>query len=215
MIKSYPVSWFAQKIVKHGHVEVATAMDDREIRLVRKGLTPITVVPVMSDFLVRQDLEDLLAGHLPTVVVLVNRSGHYAWDARALAEDQGASLQTYKELYTFLPDPDPRGGVDKNVSFVRDRLEQHTKVRAVSMICEATMHVSRGGTLDPLRIAVEQHYEFTEEALVAALARHPDVDVVYNANPNGTVTRAAYSHAGHAGVEVLGFKELMGRLHAA
>ena len=56
---------------------------------------------------------------------------------------------------------------------------------------------------------------FTEEALVHALARHPDVDVVYNANPNGTVTDAAYSHAGHAGVEVLGFRDLMGRLHEA
>jgi hypothetical protein len=215
MIQDYPVSWFAKTIVNHDRVEDAMAIDDREVRVVRKELNPITVVPVTSDFLVRQDLEELLVDRKPTLVVLVNRAGHYAWDARALAEEQGASLQTFKELYTFLPDSDPRGGVDKNVSFVRSRLEQHAKVRAVSMICEATMHVSRVGALDPLRIAVEYHYEFTEEALVHALERHPDVDVVYNANPNGTVTEAAYSHAEHAGVEVLGFRELMGRLHEA
>jgi hypothetical protein len=83
------------------------------------------------------------------------------------------------------------------------------------MICEATMRVSRVGARDPLRIAVEYHYEFTEEALVHALRRHPDVDVVYNANPNGKVTEAAYSHAGHAGVEVLGFGDLMKRLYEA
>jgi hypothetical protein len=215
LILRYPVSWFATKIVNHDRVETATAIDDREVRIVRKGLDPITVVPVTSDFLVRQDLEGLLAQRKPTLVVLVNRTGHYTWEARELAEEQGASLQTFKELYTFLPDPDPRGGVDKNVSFVRTRLEQHAKVNAVSMICEATMHVYRVGALSPLRIAVEYHYEFTEEALVQALERHPDVDVVYNANPNGKVTEAAYSHAEHADVEVLGFKELMTRLHEA
>ena len=213
MIESYPIDWFATSIVRHDRVERATATDDREVWVERRALEPITVAPVTSGFLVRQDLEELLRGRTPTLVVLVNRSGHYAWDAREFAEDLGSSVQTFKELYTFLADSDPRGGVDKNVSFVCSRLAQHTKVRAVSMICEATMDVSRTGTLDALRMAVEYEYEFTEEALVRALARHPEVDVVYNANPNGKVTQAAYRHAGHANVEVLGFKELMQRLH--
>ena len=213
MIESYLVSWFEKAIVDHDHVEGAAAIDDREVRVVRKNLDPITVVPVTGDFLVREDLGALLADRTPTLVVLVNRAGHYAWDARELAEARGASLQTFKELYTFLPDADPRSGVDKNVNFVRRRLEQHTKVHAVFMICEATMHVRRAGALDPLRIAVEYHYEFTEEALVHALERHPEVDVIYNANPNGKVTEAAYTHAGHAGVEVLGFGGLMKRLY--
>lgn len=75
------------------------------------------------------------------------------------------------------------------------------------------MHVRRAGALDALRIAVEYHYEFTEEALVHALERHPEADVVYNANPTGKVTEAAYNHAGHAGVEVLGLGGLMKRLY--
>ncbi len=215
MIESYPVDWFAKAVVKHDHVDGASALNDREVRIVRKKLDPITVVPVTSEFLLRQDLDEVLVDRKPTLVVLVNRAGHYAWDARELAEERGASLQTFKELYTFLPDPDPRSGVDKNVSFIRRRLEQHARVRGVSMVCEATMRVSRVGPLDPLRIAVEYHYEFTEEALVQALERHPDVDVVYNANPNGKVTEAAHSHAGHADVEVLGFGDLMKRLYEA
>jgi len=77
------------------------------------------------------------------------------------------------------------------------------------------MEVRRTGGLAALRIAVEYQYEFTEEHLVQALDRHPDVEVVYNANPNGSVTEAAYEHAHHADVEVLGLKELMRRLHRA
>lgn len=118
-------------------------------------------------------------------------------------------------MFTFLPDADPRGGIDRNVDYVLSRLEQHSKVRTISMICEATMEVRRTGGLAALRIAVEYQYEFTEEHLVQALDRHPDVEVVYNANPNGSVTEAAYEHAHHADVEVLGLKELMRRLHRA
>lgn len=92
MIESYPVRWFARKIVKHDHVEGAMAIDDREVQVVRRRLSPITVVPVTSDFLVRRDLDELMVDRQPTVVVLVNRSGHYAWDARELAEERGASL---------------------------------------------------------------------------------------------------------------------------
>lgn len=88
MIESYPVSWFEKAIVSHDHVEGAMAIDNREVRIVRKELNPITVVPVTSDFLVRQDLDEVLADRKPTLVVLINRAGHYAWDARELAEER-------------------------------------------------------------------------------------------------------------------------------
>lgn len=81
------------------------------------------------------------------------------------------------------------------------------------MICEAMMRVRRTDGLRSLRISVESHYEFTEEATVQALARHADVDIVYNGNPNGTITEAAHAHAAHAGVELLGLGPLMSRLH--
>jgi hypothetical protein len=213
MIQAYPIEWFKDVVVDHDKVEAAVPIDDCEVRLDREGLSPITVVPVRSNRLSLEDLENVLAEHRPTLVVLVNRDGHYTWDARTYAVEQGASIHTFKELYTFLSDSDPRPGLNKNVSFVRSRLEQHNKVAAVSMACEAAMQIDRKGGLPSLQLSVEDHYEFTEEALVGALKHHPDVDIICNANPNGTITEAALDHASHAGVEVLDFKDLMGRLH--
>lgn len=213
MIQAYPIEWFKDVVVDHDKVEAAVPVNAREVRLDRKELSPITVVPVSSDRLSLEDLESILADHRPTLVVLINRDGHYTWDARTYAEDQGSSIHTFKELYTFLSDSDPRPGIDKSVSFVRSCLEQHDKVAAVSMVCEAAMQINRKGGLPSLQLSVEYHYEFTEEALVGALKHHPDVDIVYNGNPNGTITEAALDHAGHANVEVLGLKDLMGRLH--
>ncbi|HMJ34116.1 MAG TPA: hypothetical protein VK501_09370, partial [Baekduia sp.] len=82
MIDSYPVDWFAQKIVSHSHVDDAAVIDEREVALVRKRLSPITVVPVRSDYVLRADVEEVLADRRPTLVVLINRDGHYAWTAR-------------------------------------------------------------------------------------------------------------------------------------
>jgi len=119
-------------------------------------------------------------------------------------------------LYTFMGamgEPDPRHFVDKNVAYARERLEQHSKVRTVEMICEASMRLNRHGGLNDVVVAVEYEYEFSEEAMVCALTRHPDVDVVLNSNPNGGTTGAALTHAAHAEIPIFRFIELMGALN--
>jgi hypothetical protein len=213
MIESFLAPWFERAVLRHDEVTDSEAIDRREVRVFRKRLDPITVVPLTSDYLERDDIEAVLADNRPTIVVLVNKNGHYEWAARELAESHDSSVQTYGELFSFLGDPDPRPGVDKKVAFVVSRIRQHRKVRQVEMICEAMMRVRRIDGLRSLLVSVESHYEFTEEAMVQALARHADVDIVYNGNPNGTITEAAHAHAKHAGVEVLGFGDLMRRLH--
>lgn len=213
MSSSSFVEWFLKAVTSHSHVKEAVAVDDDKVRIVRDGLPTITAVPVTKYFLDTNDVAEILAAHEPTLIVLAKPGDHYSWEAKEYAVSRGASLYTMKELFTFLPDSDPRGGVDKNVTFILDRLRQHSKVIDVSMICESYMRIDRMGALDSLRIAVEYHYEFTDEALVGALGRHGDADIIYNANPNGKVTQAAHRHADTAGIEVLGFGELMSRLH--
>jgi hypothetical protein len=110
-------------------------------------------------------------------------------------------------------EPDPRRFVDKNVAYARQRLEQHSKVRTVEMICEASMRLNRRGGLSDVVVAVEFEYEFSEEAMVRALTRHPDVDVVLNSNPGGRPTGAALTHAAHAEIPIFSSIELMGALN--
>lgn len=131
MIDDYLAGWLADKIVGHDAVQSATAIGAHQVEIVRKQLPPITVVPVRSDVLELADVAAILDEHQPTLIVLVNRDGHYAWDARELAQDRGASVQTVSELYTFLSDDDPRQGLDKGVAFVLSRLEQHTRISRV------------------------------------------------------------------------------------
>lgn len=213
MIDSYLAPWFLKAVRSHDEVTDSEVVDEREVRIFRKNLSPITVVPVASQFLTPDDVTSVLAENLPTSVVLVNKTGHYAWTAREIAESHGSSVQTFGELYACLGQADPRGGVDKKVEFIFGRLQQHSRVARVEMVCEATIRINRTGRLASLLLAVEAHYEFTEEVLLRALARHPDVDIVYNGNPNGKITAAAHEHGGHAGVEVLGFRDLMSRIH--
>ncbi len=80
------------------------------------------------------------------------------------------------------------------------------------MICESSMRLVRSGRMPDVVISIEYGYEFGEEALVEALERHPDVDVVLNANSLGRATSAALEHADNAGVHILNLSSLMGGL---
>ncbi|MGO9956299.1 MAG: hypothetical protein ACLP50_10025 [Solirubrobacteraceae bacterium] len=158
-------------------------------------------------------MKEIFAVSVPTVILLIPKRSHYDWKAREFAEDNGSTVHTFKELYTFMGEGDPRACVAKNVDYVRERLSQHSAVSSLVMICEASMRLIRHQGLSELIVAVDYQYEFSEEAVVRAVKHHPDATVIANANPNGRSTGAALTHAKHAGVTIFGASELIGALN--
>jgi hypothetical protein len=214
----YGTEWFARAVKNHRGVTRASALPNGYVGIERKDvankdLEPITVAPLLADRVDATVVEAVLANAIPTVILLIPKASHYDWVARELAEEHDSTIHTVKELYTFVQDADPRPLVDKNVSYMRARLEQHSRVQAVEMICEASMLVKREDGLSDVIAAIEYEYEFSEEAFVQALKHHPDADVVVNANPNGAPTSAALTHATSAEVPIYGLPEVMGALN--
>jgi hypothetical protein len=206
--------WFARAIASHDSVSAVSRLDSGFVSLGRGDTLPvISIAPVGPDRLDVGVVESVLEAGTPTVIVLVPKASHYDWNAREFALREGSSVQTYKELVTFLHQEDPRGGLDKSVAFVKERLEQHSKVSHLEMICEATMRLRREPPLSDILIAVEYDYEFGEESLVRALQRHAGVNAVVNANPNGRPTMAALTHGEYANVPVYRIAEMMGALN--
>lgn len=211
---SFADDWFAKAIANHDSVSAVHRTDSGLVVLKRGDtLAAISIAPVAPDRVDMGVVESILKMDAPTVIVLVPKASHYDWNARELALHRGSSVQTYKELVTFLHEEDPRSGLDKNVAFVKNRLEQHSKVGRLEMICEATMRLRRVPPLSDVVISVEYDYEFGEESLVRALQRHPGVDAVVNANPNGRPTMAALEHGEYANVPVYRIAEMMGALN--
>jgi hypothetical protein len=209
----YNATWFASKILGHDEVTGATVLDNGYVEVKRREAPAITIAPVIADRINLGIVESIFESGTPTVILLVPKEAHYDWTAREFAEKNGSTIHTYKELCTSMCELDPRGFVDKKVAYARQRLEQHSKMMAVEMICEASMRLNRHGGLSDVTVAVEYEYEFSEEAMVCALARHPDVDVVLNSNPNGRPTSAALTHAAHTKIPIFSFTELMGALN--
>lgn len=214
--------WFASAVSSHSNVTGTAALADGLVRVTRKAdervrkgrsLPPITVAP-LGNFRIDSDLVDAVLTEVSaTAIVLVPKAGHYDWAARELAEAGGSTILTVKELYTFMGEEDSRPFQDKNVVYSRQRLEQHSNVVECQMICEASLRLRRKHQLSDVTVAVEYQYEFSEEAAVRAIKRHPDADILLNANPNGRATTAAYSHARSAQVAIYGISDLMGALH--
>jgi hypothetical protein len=214
----YGTEWFARAVKNHEGVTRASALPNGYVRLERKDfadkdLEPITVAPLLADRVDATVVEALLENAIPTVILLIPKASHYDWGARELAEGHGSTIHTFKELYTFVQDADPRPLVDKNVSYMRDLIDQHTSVKLVEMICEASMLITRRSDLSDVIAAIEYEYEFSEEAFVRALKHHPDAEVVINTNPNGGPTDAALTHAESAEVPIYGIAEVMRALN--
>lgn len=211
---SFLGDWFTKAITKHESVSAAHRTSTGFVVLERRGTLPdISIAPVAPDRLDMGVVESILQVDTPAVIVLVPKTSHYDWNARELALHRGSAVQTYKEFVTFLHQEDPRSGLDKNVAYVMNRLEQHSKVRRLEMICEASMRLRRQPPLSDVVISVEYDYEFGEESLVRAIQRHPAVDAVVNANPNGRPTMAALEHGDFANVPVYRIAEMMGALN--
>ncbi|MEV5751140.1 hypothetical protein AB0L00_25250 [Actinoallomurus sp. NPDC052308] len=204
--------WFAGTLERHDAVRSITKASARTLLVERKGITPITIAPVATGYLETQDVEHILNDQAVTIICLVPKEAHYAWEARELAESLGSTTQTVKEVFTYLSWVDPRPLVDKNVDFARNRLAQHSRVDGIRMICEASMELFRDG-LSNIVIAIDYQYEFSEEALVGAIKRHPQANAIMNVNPNGRPTEAALEHARHAKIGLFNYTELMGALN--
>jgi hypothetical protein len=208
----YRTHWFAEAICRHTQVVTAEALPHGHVRITRDGLSEVTVAPIAPQHVDEATVGAVLDVDVPTVILLIPKASHYSWAAREFAEDHGSTIHTYKEFFGALSFSDPRPYVNKDVAFARDRLQQHTKVRDIHMICEASMRVERHSGLSDLVVAVEYEYEFSEEAVVHALSRHPAANVILNGNPNGRPTNAALAHAQHAGVSLVKIGELMSNL---
>lgn len=206
-------SWFSSTITKHSLVITASTLSNGLVRLERKSLPAITVAPLGNPRIDIELVEAVLSKSTPSVIVLIPKDGHYDWDARELAMENGSTVFTMKELYAFMGEVDPRPFFDKNVGYALNRLEQHSRVIGVQMICEASLRLRREGALSDVVVAIEYEYEFSEEATVRAISRHPAADVILNVNPNGSSTRAAYSHSRDAQVPIFRISELMGALN--
>jgi hypothetical protein len=205
--------WFSSTIKTHSAVTGATTLPNGLVSIERRNLTSITAAPLGNHRIDRRLAESVLAEVTPTVIVLVPKAGHYDWDARELAMASGSSILTIREAFSFMGETDPRPFLDRHVDYNRDLLQQHTQVVQCQMVCESSLRLRRRGRLSDVVVAVEYEYEFSEEGVVQAINRHPDADVLLNANPNGGGTVAAYSHAYHANVAIYKTGELMGALN--
>ncbi|MDH6487309.1 hypothetical protein [Streptomyces sp. SAI-127] len=208
----YLTDWFTPKIADHDEVASARQISATRIQVLRVNGTPLTIAPVSTQTLTEDLVQEILRDEEATIICLIPKASHYLWPARQRANQFGSDVQTMSEVFWSMAEDDPQGFLSKDVAYARRVLGQHSEVERVEMICEASMRLIRSGGLPHITLSVDYGYEFSEEALVKALTRHPGVDVVLNSNPNGRATSAALKHAEHAGVRLLDMSSLMGAL---
>lgn len=209
---TYLTDWFARTIQQDARIASARPEANGWVSLRRHSGPEVTVVPLGDVDHADVDLvEEVLEQGVPTVILVIPARAHYAWAARELAERQGSVVFNSRQFKGALNLEDPRQYTDPQVAYGTSRIRQQPGVDDLTMVCENLFEVRRTGH-SPLLVAADYQYEFSEEALVEAIARHPDAQVIYNANPNGRPTTAASRYAKQVGIEVLGIGGLLRRI---
>ncbi|MFJ9197884.1 hypothetical protein [Streptomyces flaveolus] len=208
----YLTDWFIPKIAQHSAVASSKRLSDKRLSVLRKDGVALTIAPVQVEVLSADLVEEIIREDIATIICLVPKASHYLWSARERAAALGSDVQTMSEVFWSMTEENPQGFLSNDVTVTRRILRQHSQVHQVQMICESSMRIVRVGNMSNVTVSVEYGYEFSEEALVKALDRHPGMDVVLNSNPNGRMTAAALEHAKHAGVRLLNLSSLMGAL---
>lgn len=101
----YASDWFASAVTEHDKVKKAKVLPNGEVRIKRTDqLSALTVAPLKNPRIDKGVVKEVLTLGTPSIILLVPKRGHYDWDARELAETNGSSVLTVRELYTFLGD---------------------------------------------------------------------------------------------------------------
>lgn len=206
-------SWAAEKAASQFSVTEAEALGST-VEITPESGPTFTIYPTAEERVTTDSVRTVLQQHAVAAIVVVPRTSHYDWSARVLAEAHGMTVLTWGEFLQALGTSDLSMALARPVRYVRGALETHSRVVRVDMVCEGLMRVVRQNELSDVLIAVDEQYEFSAEAVVAAVRLHPDADIICDNNPNGRVTEAAVEQASHAGVEVMKLTDLFTRLHS-
>ncbi|UZJ64362.1 hypothetical protein OKW96_18595 [Sphingobacterium sp. KU25419] len=103
----------------------------------------------------------------------------------------------------------------KEFQFVENGLLNHTKVDRLERIYDRVFKIHRKWKLEPFVITLINSYELSAEEVRNARSKYGTFDGILKTNPNGSPTSNAYAAASEIDAEILGWRDLLGRLNKA
>jgi hypothetical protein len=206
--------WVAENnLMKLDKVHEVTLTGPNTLRITREQYEPFVAAVISAPVVTAETLKRLShADSAIEIVANVPKESFWTGTAIALVAAQGAAFGGISDLMSAVSRRDVRAYKRSEYIFVERGLDQHDRVSGFDREFDRVYLVHRYG-LPPLRFVMLNEYELTGDHVRTARSRYGTFDAILINNPNGQPTSTARAVANDIGVDILKWRQFLGRLN--
>jgi hypothetical protein len=212
-VDSWTAEWACTKLIENGGIKSARAIGTNHIELSVKDVQqPVHIATMSVEAVTAVDLQEVVSSR--SIEFAMNIKGDALYDRSAIQFSKSVpiGLGGLGDLYTAAGEREFRNYLPKEARFILRGLEQHTAVSTVERLNNRLYLIERRAK-SPLVILSLNDYDLTADSVRSGIQRFGNCDVILSSNPNCRASRESIAAAGHCGVKLLKWGELLGELN--
>jgi hypothetical protein len=210
---SWSADWACSKLISHKDIQSANVRDTNQIELTVRNLQRPVQIATMSVETVRStDLHELCASSEIEFALNIMKDALYDQSAIQFTESRAIGLGGLGDLYRAASELDFRNYLPKETRFILRGLRQHTAVTSVQRLNNRLYRVERRSG-QPMTVLALNDYDLTAESVRDGIDRFGTCDIILASNPHCRASGESIAAAGHCGVRVLTWGQLLGALN--
>jgi|HubBroStandDraft_6_1064221.scaffolds.fasta_scaffold65437_4 hypothetical protein len=205
--------WVAGNISKMHEVKEAEVISPHTIQITRKKYEPFVAAIISVPIVTPEILQPLLSAD-SKIEIVANVPKESLWTGNAIEAiaSQSVAFGGISDLMSAVSRKNIREYIRREYEFVERGLKQHHRVSELKREFDRVYVVLRPG-FPPLRFVMLNEYELTADHVRTAKSQYGIFDTVLLNDPNGKPTSSALQVAENMGIEILKWREFLGRLN--
>lgn len=206
-------AWVAENLRSEERVLGVTVLTDQIIQVSRIKHGPY-VAGIISEKRVEVNcIKQLVESDLCVEIIAnVPKESFWTGDAIRFARSQNVSTGSLGDLYRVISEQDVRRFRSPETEFIERSMRQHDRIAQFQQIHDRLYRIERSDGLSDVTVLMLNEYDLTADHVRTARDRYGAFSLLVMTNPNGSATESAEQVAASMGVDILMWKNFLGRL---
>lgn len=207
--------WLAEKLGQVDEVTSVEQVSRHSLRISREAYSPFVAGVVSAQRVEAETIRPLVIYNNGIEIIgNVPKESFWTGSAIRLASESDIAIGSLGDIFRAIHHKNVRTFRSKNSEFVERGLTQHDQVSNFELVHDKLYRIARNRFPD-LTVAMLHEYELTADRLRIAREWYGPFAIAVNTDPNGSFTNSAEELAESLDIEVLLWRQFLGRLNRA
>jgi hypothetical protein len=205
-------NFIKQKLSTFQSILKIETIEDNLVHLTRKEGSPFLTYTISLENVPFSDIKRIVSAE-SNINFIVNIKKHYKIDGDTIdfLNSKKISFGGMGDLMRYSNQDDNSLYEDKEYSFIRRGLEQHTAVSSFQRLDNKRIKINRYSMKDFI-IVLDNDYDLNTESVRSYKSRFDTFEVILSNNPNARITTDAYALAKTMDIDICTWGEFLGKL---